>query len=265
MIYASKRQDTVGVLTRTVKDAMYITLALTEEAERNSLSPLQKRYSHPEKWISDFRRACNAENMSLAGIRIGIPVGLADIEDTPTCKLRSFERVLALMENSGAETIREVELTGACEYQNLSQEERQITLDTEMKVAINTYLSSLLVNPKRIKNLQDLIEFTKACSEEEYPARNVEGLERAQATNTENEMYKAMCEKDRYFSSCIERTLNRIECDLIVVPTLSVTLQSVAAKAGSPVMSILIGIYPKGTPVETDPKNGLITAAPGIP
>ncbi|KAF2742314.1 hypothetical protein M011DRAFT_378458, partial [Sporormia fimetaria CBS 119925] len=34
---------------------------------------------------------------------------------------------------------------------------------------------------------------------------------------------------------------------------------------GSPVLAIPIGIYPSDTNVEKDPKNGLVTVAPGMP
>lgn len=91
------------------------------------------------------------------------------------------------------------------------------------------------------------------------------GLERAQATSPDSELYKAMLTEDVYFGSCIESTLDRYDCDILLVPILSVTLQTFAAKAGSPVLSVPMGIYPEGTAVEIDTKNGLITVAPGIP
>ena len=42
-------------------------------------------------------------------------------------------------------------------------------------------------------------------------------------------------------------------------------MQSFAAKAGSPVMSVSMGVFPRDTPVEEDARNGLVNVAPGIP
>jgi hypothetical protein len=57
--------------------------------------------------------------------------------------------------------VRDVEVQGLREYDGLSQEEKQITLDTDMKIATNIYLRDLKTDPQNVNNLQDLIEFTK--------------------------------------------------------------------------------------------------------
>jgi amidase len=49
------------------------------------------------------------------------------------------------------------------------------------------------------------------------------------------------------------------------VPNLDPVLQTLAAKAGSPVLSIPIGIYPDTTEVVVDKGNGMVDIAPGIP
>lgn len=152
-------------------------------------------------------------------------------------------------------------------YEALSAAEKSVILDTDMKISINYYLSSLATSPQKIPNIQDLIEFTKSHPREEYPARNVAGLERAEATDPENELYKAMLAKDEYFigDGGILGALNRHRCSVLLIPTLSVTLQMFAAKAASPVMSVPMGLYPAGTEVLKDEKNGLIDVASGIP
>jgi amidase len=136
-----------------------------------------------------------------------------------------------------------------------------------MKIAINRYLSSLITNPQNIHDLQDLIDFTKACSAEGFPLRNVEGLEQANDTCPNSLLYQKMLDMDKYFTGegGIEAALSRQRCDVMLLPTLSVTIQTFAAKAGSPAMSIPMGVYPLGTPVEKDARNGLINVAPGIP
>lgn len=43
------------------------------------------------------------------------------------------------------------------------------------------------------------------------------------------------------------------------------TLQIFAAMAGSPVLSVPVGVYPADTAVVKDSRNGLVEVAPGIP
>ncbi|KAH4799537.1 hypothetical protein HBH61_226710 [Parastagonospora nodorum] len=135
-------------------------------------------------------------------------------------------------------------MPGAAEFEALTPAQKSIILDIDMKTSINTYLSSLVTNPQNIHNLYDLIAFTKACPEEEFPARNVEVLERAERG--------------------IPGALDRRRCNVLLLPTLSVTMQTFAAKAGSPVLSLPIGVYAEDTLVERDDRNGLVDVAPGI-
>jgi amidase len=76
-----------------------------------------------------------------------------------------------------------------------------------------------------------------------------------------------MIARDEYFAGegGIESALNRHRCDVLLVPTLSVTLQTFAAKVGSPVMSVPMGSFSEDAAVEVDAKNRLINIAPGIP
>ncbi|KAH7084633.1 hypothetical protein BKA63DRAFT_559322 [Paraphoma chrysanthemicola] len=116
------------------------------------------------KLVQDISPVCL--NLGLAGIRVGIPWQLNDIKTMHGANV---------LKSAGATLVRNIVTTGADEYENLTVEEKQIVLDTDMKLAINKYLSSLRSNPNNITDLQDLIDFTKACPKEEYPTRNVAG------------------------------------------------------------------------------------------
>ncbi|KAH6639349.1 amidase signature domain-containing protein [Boeremia exigua] len=262
IIYVSKKQDTVGVLARTVQDAAHITLLLTASSAIANSSRHLTDESRSE-FLQGFHTVANS---SLIGLRIGIPWDLIQLETPPQCRLEAFERVLFQLEARGVTIVKDVIIQGWCEYEGLSQDEKQIVLDTDMKTAINEYLGGLNTNPQNIKNLADLVAFIKTCPEEDYPARNAVGLERAQATDrNDGTLYMAMSEKDKFFAGCIESTLNQYDCDVLFTPVLSIAFQTFAAKAGSPVISVPMGIYPHGFPVEIDSKNSLIAAAPGIP
>ncbi|KAL5113218.1 hypothetical protein ACEQ8H_008913 [Pleosporales sp. CAS-2024a] len=260
IIYASQRLDTVGLLTRNVVDAMYILLEIIAHSDHHA----------PRSKLSlgdDIGRSCST--LDLTGVHIGIPWHLQDVEkNLQRAKWQSFQILLAALSQAGATLVHDVHIAGAEEYEAFTDDEKQVVLATDMKLAINTYLGSLRTNPHNIHNLQRLIAFTKTCPDEEYPARNVTGLERAQATtNATDAKYRAMLARDDHFADQggIPGALDRHACHVLLVPTLSVTMQMFAAKAGSPVMSVPMGSYPAGTPVETDPNNGLVNIAPGIP
>ena len=262
IIYASKKQDTVGVLTRTVKDAMLITHTLVVESD--SLQSLPSGMTE-EAFLNRLYDSCDSRAKDLKSLRVGVPLDLIDSEDPPECKVEAFGRMLFRLEAKGAKVRTDVVVQGWCEYAGLLQKEADIVLDTDMKSAINEYFANLQTNPRNINNLQDLIDFTRDCPEEQYSARNVAGLERAEATNHMNDLYQKMMTKDQSFASCIEDALNQYDCDVLLIPALSASLQTLAAKAGACVMSVPIGMYSEGTPVTVDPKNGLITVAPGLP
>jgi amidase len=258
LIHASMRLDSVGLLTRNVNDAKQILLEILNQSAHHS--PETKL-----KMIQDIEPSCSS--LDLKDIRIGIPWHLAAFASLHEAKFEPFKRVLSILKSAGATFVHDVRITGAQEFEALSSSERTIILDTDMKIATNSYLSSLTTNPARIHNLQDLIAFTKSCPGEEYPSRNVQVFERADATDPLSETYLKMLARDDYFSGegGIEGALGRHRCSVLIVPTLCVTLQTFAAKAGSPVMSVPMGAYPEGTVVEIVAKNGLVNIAPGIP
>jgi amidase len=258
LIFTSGKLDTVGLLTRTVTDASKILQEIIHQSIDGSH---YKRYS--------LRQALSISCSSpyLGGLRIGIPSSLADLENVHPAKTSAFRNVLYLLEAVGADIVLAVDVSGAEEFDNLPLAFRNILLDTDMKMAINKYLSKLRTNPQNINTLQDLIAFTKVHPKEGYPGRNVAVLERALSTDPSDEVYKTMLAKEAWFAGegGIEGTLRRHKLSILLIPALSPTLNCFAAKAGSPCMSLPMGKYPAGTDVQIDPRSGLVEVAPGIP
>jgi amidase len=114
--------------------------------------------------------------------------------------------------------------------------------------------------------LQDLNAFTKIHPSEEYPLRNAEGLENFQSSDPNGFLFKKILGMDEYFTGegGIFAALYRHRCDVLLLPTLSTTMQNFAAKEGSPVLSVPMGAYHPDTRVERDSKNGLVNVAPDI-
>ncbi|KAL5380116.1 hypothetical protein PMIN06_011114 [Paraphaeosphaeria minitans] len=258
IIFASERLDTVGLLTRTIVDASEILqeiMRYTNEGAHDSHSRLRDA----------LKSSCSST--SLNGVKIGVPSNVADLIGVHPAKLKAFVKALSLLEMAGADIVQDIDIIGLNEFERLTQVERNILLDTEMKLAINKYLSSLCTNPQNIKTLDDLIVFTKSHPKEEYPQRNVAVLERALATDPNDDLYQEMLAKDAWFAGDggIQGTLKRHRLDILLTPSLSPTLNSLAAKAGSPCISIPMGRYPVGTEVTLDLGNGLVNVAPGLP
>lgn len=252
------RMNTIGLIVRDVSDALDVLLEIVHSSTHHDT----------QTKIKLFRDLGSARvGLDLQGMRIGIPWHLSDLASLHEAKLGPLKRIIDALSRAGATVIHDVQISGALEFEPLPLSEKSVLLDTDMKVAVDTYLSSLTTNPQRVHNLNDLIAFTKSCSGENYPLRNVEGFQRAAATSPLDETYLRLSARDEYFATDggIEGALGRHRCNVLLVPTLCVTLRTFAAKAGSPVMSVPMGSYPPGTIVERGEHNDLVNVAPGIP
>jgi amidase len=259
IIYGSQQQDTVGLFTRNVRDAARILeeiLRHTSDHETSANKVLQN--------IDNAPASCDT---NLSHVRIGIPGDIGVLLDISKVKREAFEETLSLLKEAGAEVVRNVSIAGAKEYEDLPQASKQIILDTDLKLSIDFYLSTLQSNPHKLKRLEDVIEVTKRIEAEKYPERDVGGFERAAKTDPEDELYKSMVERDKYFvqEGGIAGAMVRHNLNVLLMPTASMTMSTFAAKAGSPVMSVPMGFFPDGTKVEHDPRNGFVNVAPNIP
>jgi amidase len=253
LIHASKTLDTVGLLTRCVDDARLMLREIIQHSTHHTTKSKQKL-------LHQINPACSPPN--LKDLRIGIPSSLHPAKRT------AFTTALGALESVSATLVHDITIPGYSVYTALSPLQKNIILDTDMKTAIEAYLSSLTTNPNKIHTLADLIEFTQNCPSEEYPQRNTAVLERALLTCPDDPAYLDMLALDSTFShgeNSIASALDTYECDVMIVPNLDPVLQTLAAKAGSPVLSIPIGIYPDTTEVVVDKGNGMVDIAPGVP
>ncbi|KAF1965603.1 amidase signature enzyme [Bimuria novae-zelandiae CBS 107.79] len=251
IIYASAKEDTVGVITKTVNDASGLVslLADNEDARGNLYVPLAMR-------------------TDLCGVRIGIPARglLPEVDNMHSAKQTAFSKLINHLTTCGANIVSVDKISGVATYAELPARVKGCVLNTDMKTSINNYLSSLITNPNKIHTLDDLIAFTKLCPEEGYPARNVARLEAANATDPSDPLYRYLSSlEDATYATTIPGTLRDFDLHVLLVPNLSATLQTFAAKAGSPVMSVSMGRYPEDTEIEIDARSNLVDVAPGIP
>jgi amidase len=259
LIHASKTLDTVGLLTRCVDDAILMLREIITHSTHHTTKSKQKL-------LQQFNPACSTPD--LKGLRIGIPSSLPLFSTLHPAKRTAFITALCALGNAGATLVHDITIAGYETYTALSPLQKSIILDTDMKTAIEAYLSSLTTNPNKIHTLQDLITFTQNCPGEEYPQRNTKVLERAVHRSPSDPAYLDMLALDSTFSNgagSIASALAEYDCDVLLVPVLDPVMQTFAAKAGSPILSIPIGIYPDTTEVVVDRGNGMVDVAPGIP
>lgn len=244
IIPVSPTQDTVGPLAKTVKDVAHILSIIAEptfDYVKNLACPLT------------------------IGLRIGVLRKLDDMFDE--YKTKAFKDALARLRTTGTTIIDPVAILGLEEYDNLSNAEKSVVLDTEFKIGMEEFLSKLAVTPKNIRALGQLIEAIKHEPSERFPEWNAEIMERADRTSVHSPTYIKMRERQAYFASegGIEGALDSSDCHILLVPAGSLTVQGFAAMAGSPAVSVPMGFYPPGIEVLTDERTGQVVIGPNVP
>lgn len=159
-------QDTVGPLAKTVKDVAHSLSVIAEPAF---------------DYTRDLGRSHAGE------LRIGVLRKPDDMVDKH--KLEAFNDALARLRSTGVIIVDPVAIPGLEEYEDLSQAERSVVVDTEFKVDLEKFLSSLAVNPRNIRTLGQLIEAIKQDPRERFPEWNAEVMERADRTSIHSAIY----------------------------------------------------------------------------
>jgi amidase len=175
----SKRQDTVGPIARCVKDAATVLSIIAGRSEND-----ERTWDIPSNMTTDFTAAC--ESINIRGIRLGIPRNaIPNIDET---QQRLFKHALEVLKAAGAEIIDHADLLGLGEFENLPGATKKMTSEADFRVGMN--LSASSTNPRNLKSLDDIIEWTKKDAAEEYPKRDVARMERAAAIDIESEAYE---------------------------------------------------------------------------
>lgn len=258
VIPVSYKQDTIGPMTRTVKDSAQI---LTYIAGRSPLDPATDEI--PFDTIPDFAASCQGNDLS--GMRIGVPrnafSGIRAFED------KAFTEALKVLTQAGAKIVEDTNFLAAEEYRNLSDDKKLAVVHADMKISLAKYFDSLESNPNNLHSLQDLIDYTKMREEEDYPTRNVALFENALIVDPDSQEFKDITARERYIAGegGIVGAIDRYNVDVLAVPTTADIAVAFSAIGGTPAMSIPLGFSPPDTPVKKDSKSDLITSGPNIP
>jgi amidase len=258
----SKRQDVIGSLTRTVKDAAYLLSSMAGHSD------LDERTWHiPFESIPDFTTSCKSTD--LGGITIGIPRNCFN-GNSPAPIMASFESAIETLTYAGANVVDNANFTAAEQFKKLNQQVKGIVRSSEFRRDIANYLQTLETNPNKIHSVEDIVHFTTTFPAEDYPDRDIGKFlwTQAEGINVDSDKYKSMVEQELYFGGMggILGAMEKYGLDVLAVPSTLGIANDLAAKMGFPVISVPLGFYPEGTLVEReDRKGGLVKVAPGIP
>ena len=260
VIPISERQDTVGPMARTVKDAAYLLQAIAgSDMYDNYTSAIPFNGSLP-----DYVAACKLD--ALKGKRIGIPRNSFRSRTARTAPiLDAFEASLAILEESGAIIVDNTNYTAYEEYAQSDAEE--IILEVDFVANLKSYLDQLTYNPTGVQSLTDVNKFTKSFPLEDYPDRDTDTWESALSRNFSNDSPElwANYQLDLYFGGVggLLGALQNHSLDAVVLPTAFAS--GISAIIGGPVVTVPLGARPANTTVVPNGRNDLNATGPNNP
>ncbi|KAF3491302.1 amidase [Arthroderma uncinatum] len=252
----SERQDTIGPMARSVKDAAHILQIIAGKDKNDNYTS-----SIPFKTIPNYVNACKLD--ALKGKRIGVPRNVIKIFGSEKTVVDQFNRALTVMKQAGAIIVENTDFTDYAEFFNSTVPYDVLLADFLSNIP--TFLGKLTVNPHNVTDLESVRRFTQHSPLEQYPDRDTKIWDDAIGKGLKNTDPKfwPLYQKNVKFGNegGILGTLRRHKLDAAVLPS-EVSLY-VPALIGSPIVTVPLGAFPNGTKVNHD--RELVTTGPGIP
>ncbi|PLB49058.1 putative amidase [Aspergillus steynii IBT 23096] len=262
VIPVSPRQDTVGPMARTVKDAALLLQAMAGSDPYDNYTQASPYGSSPP----DYAAACQLSG--LQGKRIGIPENvLSTLTGNFTPMATAFNAAVSVMAQAGATIVHDANFT-AYEQYIADQTTTQAVLAIDFISSIPKYLATnLTANPHNLHNISDIRTFTQQEPLEEYPSRDTQIWDIAIATglSSTSPEFWAMYQKSLYYGGegGLLGALSRHNLDAIILPT--GVAAGVPAMVGAPVITVPMGAFPDSSPIEYNSRGDMVYIAPGIP
>lgn len=267
VIPISQRQDTVGPIARTVKDAAYLLQAIAGYSKYDNYT---SAIPFPNYTLPDYVAACNFS--SLRGKRIGIP---RNVFDTPQIRNSSYVAILETFDNFALTVLKDA---GAIIVDNLTWPGYDMEPVNRTSVVLegdfisdlpNEYLSQLTFNPNNIKSVSDVRNFTQNFPLEDYPNRNTavwdQALDYFGGENNTSPAFWGNYTLGLELAGPLGLlgSLSNYSLDAMIIPTYFAS--HFPAILGTPVISVPMGSYPNGTKVTQNRRGDLNETGPGIP
>lgn len=262
VIPISQRQDTVGPMARTVKDAAHVLQAIAgPDSNDNYTSAIPNNGILP-----DYVAACNYD--AFKGARIGVAWNVLDIwgDYTDAPVVQAFHEAIAQIEKAGA-TIVDANFTAFEQFASPTDMNETIVLGADFVTNLKTYLSELAYNPHGVNDLADVENFTHAFPAEDWSERDTlvwDGALDLGFDNTSPRFWAAF-QATSYYGGAggILGALQRTNTSAVLLPTqLS---PSVPALVGSPVVTVPMGFYPSNWKVTLNSFGNLVATGPNVP
>ncbi|GKZ34808.1 hypothetical protein AbraIFM66950_005164 [Aspergillus brasiliensis] len=260
VIPLSERQDTIGPLARTVKDAAMLLQAIAGPDDKDNYtlaSPFAEK-------LPDYIAACKLSG--LQDKRIGIPRNVIEYLGPAGAPIVSaFEAAVTVISAAGATVVDNANFTAYSDFYGGLIPAMVVAAD--FSTNIKGYLGNLERNPNDLHSLEDIRDFTHHSALEGYPARDTGVWDQTIALGMDNTSpsFWSLYQEILYFGEegGLLGALSRGKLDAVILPTL--VGFDIPAIVGTPGITVPLGAYPNGTPVEYNTRGDLIQRAPGIP
>lgn len=166
VIPISIRQDSVGPVAQTVKDAAILLNAIAGKDTYDNWTAVQ-----PFDHVPDYVKACNSS--AFKGARLGVPRNGIDyfLDDNTKPIMATFDAALDLIRDSGAKVADKANFA-LFDIPAISRNS-EIVMRTDFVAGLSAYLETLKMNPNNVRTLTEIETFTKDDPREEYPDRDV--------------------------------------------------------------------------------------------
>ena len=257
VIPVSERQDSIGPMARTVKDAAMVLQATVNQDPKDN-------YTLASPFAAGFPNyvaACKPSG--LEGKRIGIPRNVLSGGTEPIAS--AFESAIDEMSAAGAIIVEDANFTAYEE--SLTSQTFNFVTAADFISNLARYLSGLEKNPNNVHSLSDIRDFTRKSPLEEYPSRDTGLWDMTLAAgmnNTSPEFWPMYQEVLRIGGEGgVLGALSRQNLDAVILPT--TLAPAMPAMVGSPVITVPLGAFPNGTEIQHGSRGDTVQSAPGIP
>jgi amidase len=170
VIPISLRQDTVGPVAKTIKDAAHILSVISGQDKHDNWTSAQ-----PFGEVPDYAKACNY--YALREARLGVPRnGISPfLSGSTEPVMAAFEMALKLIRTAGAKIVDKADFA-AFDIDAFGRNS-SIVLGTDFVAGLSDYFAQLTHNPNNVHSLDDVAQFTRNDLREEYPDRGVRPLD----------------------------------------------------------------------------------------
>lgn len=258
----SQTQDTIGPLTRTMKDAAYILSVIAgKDSHDNYTSAI------PFESVPDYAAACNSQG--LQGAKIGIPRNAITVSATNGPEITAFNASITTFEGLGATIVDNADFPDLAGYKNFTGAgyTTDPVVGADFVADVANYFNEMTTNPNGIKNIQQLINFTETYVPEDYPDRDIARWLSAASLNItmgDPNYYTALLQQYYYGSNAtILGALEKYDLDALIIP--SSMAPGYAAIAGYPIVTVPLGYYPASTNVTYNSRGTLVSLGPNFP